>query len=80
MNILSNNTLCQVHYLTNSTAIVSSEDVSFALECGLPAEVIKAQGNWAGKDCKNYVNPSLGMCHWHLAATLVAARCCYCYC
>ena len=62
MNILSNSTLYQVHYLTHSTAIVSGEDVSFALECGLPTEVIKAQGDWASKDCKNYVNPSLGMC------------------
>ena len=61
MNIVSNNTLYQIHYLTNSIAIVSGEDVSFALECGLLTEV-KAQGDWAGKDCKNYVNTSLGMC------------------
>ena len=36
MNILSNSTLYQVHYLTNSTAIVSGEDISFAMECGIP--------------------------------------------
>lgn len=42
---------------------------SFALECGLPTEIIKAQGDWASNAYENYVNPSWEM-RRHLAATL----------
>jgi len=42
---------------------------SFALECGLPTEVIKAQGDWSSNAYESYINPSLEM-RRHLAATL----------
>ena len=42
---------------------------SFALECGLPSEVIKAQGDWASNAYENYINPSWEM-RKRLAATL----------
>ena len=53
----------QIHYLKSSIAIVPGKGVSLALECGVSTEIIKTQMDSAGNDCKNYVNPSLGMCH-----------------
>ena len=60
--VLLDNTMYQIHYLKSSIATVPGGRVSFALECGLPTQVIMAQRDWAGNNCKNYVNPSLGMC------------------
>ena len=41
---------------------------TFALECGLPVDVIKAQGDWASNSYERYSNPSWSM-RKHLAAT-----------
>ena len=45
------------------------DGASFALECGLPTEVIKAQGDWASSAYESYVNPSWDM-RKQLAETL----------
>ena len=42
---------------------------SFALECGLPTELIKAQGDWVSNAYELYASPSLPM-RKDLAATL----------
>ena len=42
---------------------------SFALECGLPTEVIKAQGDWTSNAYESYICPSQDM-RRQLAATL----------
>ena len=42
---------------------------SFALECGLPTEVIQAQGDWTSNAYENYICPSQDM-RRQLAATL----------
>ena len=41
----------------------------FTLECWLPSEVIKAQGDWASNVYENYINRSWEM-RKHIAVTL----------
>ena len=35
---------------------------SFALQCGIPAEWIKLQGDWAINAYERYLDPSLSLC------------------
>ena len=56
-NFLPASTLTQV--CTQGTVSGAGGGASFALECGLPTEVIQAQGDWASNAYQLYVTPTL---------------------
>lgn len=41
------------------TLLIASGGASFALQCGLPPDLIQTQGDWRSEVYKTYLDPSL---------------------